>query len=67
MAPPKNAAPKKGKAAVQASQPATASGSAETAAALPKSCIGSGGIDMVRYLAASDTSEHGAMEMKPAS
>ena len=67
MAPPKAAAPKKGKAPVQASQPATASGSAELAAALPKSRIGSGGIDKVRYLAASDTNEHGATGMKPAS
>ena len=48
-------------------QPAMASGSAEPAAALPKSRIGSGGLDKVRYLAASDTNEHGATGMKSAS
>ena len=67
MAPPKNAAPKKGKAPVQASQAATASKSEETAAALPKSRIGSRGLDKVRFLASSDTNEHGATGMKPAS
>ena len=67
MAPPKTSAPKKGKAPAQASQPAAASGSVEPAAVLPKSRIGSVGVDKVRFLAASNTNEHGATGMKPAS
>ena len=34
---------------------------------VPKSRIGSGGLDKVRFLAASDSNEHGATGMKPAS
>ena len=66
MAPPKAAAPKKGKGPVQASQPAVASGSAGPGGALPKSRIGSAGIDKVHYLAGAETSEHGTTRMVPA-
>ena len=44
MAPLKVAAPKKGKAPMQASQPAAASGSTEPVGALPKSRVGPAGI-----------------------
>ena len=67
MAPPKAATPKKGKVPVQASQPAAASRSAETTAALSKSRIGLGGVDKVRFLAVSNTNDHGTKGMKPAS
>ena len=66
MAPPKAAAPKKGKAPVQASQPTVASGSAGPVVALPRSRISAAGIDKVRHLAATNTNEHGATSMKPA-
>ena len=67
MTPPRAAVPKKGKAPAQAGKAAVASGSAAPQAALPKSRIGSGGLDKVRFLAALDTNEHGVTGMKPAS
>ena len=66
MAPPKAAAPKKGKAPMQASKPTVASGSAGPVVALLRSRINSAGIDKVRHLAAAKTHELGATSMMPA-
>ena len=67
MAPKKATAAQKGKAKMQTGTSAVAARSAEAAAVLPKSRIGSGGVDKVRYLAASNTNEHRATGLKPAS
>ena len=66
MAPKKAAAPKKGKAPMQAGKSAAAPRSAEPQGVLPRSRINSAGVDKVRYLASAETNEHGATRMEPA-
>ena len=64
MAPKKASAAQKGKAKMQTGTSAVAAQSVEAAAALPKSRIGSGGVDKVRHLAATSTHELGATGME---
>ena len=65
MAPKRAATDPKGKATAQAGTSAAAARGAALVAALPPSRINAAALAKVRYLAASNTNEHGVTEMRP--